>query len=326
MFEVTDIKFLENSVSTKDIVVYYKYTGTEHLTIKINAKDLLFETTSFCTSVDISPGGSYWSRINTTSNSICTTYFTMGVVLDFTSEGNVLYSKKINFIHTDFNRRTKNNTISFDKPNFWVVGDSHVGFYFNDYDLNLLDRGSYNINWISHLELSLNRFLKRDWKTFLKTIPIIDGDVISFNLGDIDLRVALFKNAKYKNCSPEYLLSTILMKYVSFIKEIKILYPNNEIVILSPNPPVRNDSITDSYLIAGDEIQRKKLWDQFNDFILSEYKVSKTFYYWNTMRDYMDDEGYMKTNLLIENNNHVNNGELFVNSLINHIDNSILFK
>ena len=326
MFEITNIEFLKNSVNTRDVVIYYKYKGVEPLSIKINAKDSLFETTSFYSYVDVIPGVSYWTRIDTSPNDVCTTYFTMGIILEFILENKIIYSKKIDFIHTDFNRRTKNNTVSFDKPNFWVIGDSHVGFYFKDYDLNLLNRDVYNINWVSHLELSLNRFLKRDWRLFLKTIPIIDGDVLSFNFGDIDLRVSLFKNSRYKNCSPDYLLGKILLKYASFIKELKVLYPNNEIVILLPNPPVRDGSITDPYLIDGDEKCRKKLWDQFNDFIFNEYKINKTFFYWNAMKDYTDDCGFMKKDLLIENNNHIRNGNLFVDSLINHIKASIFFK
>lgn len=318
MFRVNQIQVIEEDQSNH-LKVTYTFLGPEPKNIRVRAKDIIFDTTYYFSNNQVNPNGSYWTLI-IPQGKHCNTYFTMGIVLEFwdAHSDEILFSKRIPFIKTSLKSR------EFDRPNFWVIGDSNVGFYFSNKKDVDLDQGNWTLNYCSHLALSLNRFLNSDSKRFLLTLPIMDGDVISFCLGEIDLRVALMKRAAKKSCSPEHLLSKILHRYVDFIQEMKSTYPECKIAVIMPNPPLRDGIISDSHLIRGNEKERLELWYQFYGYLKAEEDLKNIDYFFRVMDDYTDEAGFLREDML-EDTHHVNDGTFFLNSLIQQIRDKNLF-
>jgi len=310
-------EIINNEDGSQVFKIYYTNKGDSLLRLRIEINDLIFRTTDYNIGFhDIYPHSNYWSTFNSFDNGL-TTNFSMGVFVKFIDENNsILHSEEIPFIVTDYKRRSL-NVYSNHIPNMWIIGDSNVGVVMKGKEIVI---NNIVINWISHLFLSINRFIKSDWKSFLKTIPIQNGDILSFMLGEIDLRVSCGRNAKLKKIDPSHNLNRILNKYYSILKEIKKIYPHCNIVVMAPNPPIR-DGILDpnSYLgIYGDENERLILWKQFDSFFYNE-DIIGNIRYLNCMDLYSDDSGYMKTDLLNEKDSHVKDGEMFIKSLSDKI-------
>jgi hypothetical protein len=281
--------------------------------LKIEVQDLLFKTTTYEMDYhDVYTNCGHWSTFNSFDKGH-TTQFSMGVLVKFIDENNnIVYKQEIPFIITDYKRRSLNK-YSHSIPNMWIIGDSNVGVLMRDRDTII---NNIVINWISHLFLSINRFIKSDYKSFLKTIPIHNDDTLVFMLGEIDLRVSCGRNAGLKKISAEHNLDKIINKYYNILKDIKELYPHCNITVMAPNPPIRDGILADdSYLgIWGTEKDRMMLYKKFTNFFYNESLLGNINYL-DCMDLYKDDEGFMKTELLGPNDSHVLSGDLFIESL-----------
>jgi hypothetical protein len=70
----------------------------------------------------------------------------------------------LKYIFTDLNLRKGLNSFSpFNKKKFWIIGDSHPGYYTN-ISSNYLTTSEYDIVPAGMLALTLNKFLKSDWE------------------------------------------------------------------------------------------------------------------------------------------------------------------
>ena len=313
MITIDKYEIIDNPDGSQVFKIHYSNKGPEILKLRIEVFDLLFRTTSYHMGLhDIHPNVFYWSTFNSFDKGY-TTKFSMGVKVIFLDENNnTIHNEEIPFIITDTKRRSLGQ-YSNSIPNMWIIGDSNVGVMMRDKSLLINNKV---INWASHLFLSINRFIKSDYKSFLKTLPIQNGDTLSFMLGEIDLRVSCGRNAGLKGIPAEHNLDRILNKYYNVIKDIKELYPNCNIIVMAPNPPIRDGVLAhDSYLgIWSTEWDRMMLYKKFTNFFYNESLLSNITYL-NCMELYQDEEGFMKTELLNENDSHVNTGDLFIESL-----------
>ena len=313
MISIDKYEIINNADGGQVFKIEYTNKGSEPIRVRIVMNDLIFRTTNYNIGIhELYPNCSYWSTFNSFDTG-WTTQFSMGVVITFIDEnGNIVHTQEIPFIITDYKRRSLGK-YTHSHPNVWIIGDSNVGVMMKERTLLINNKV---INWVSHLFLSINRFIKSDYKSFLKTIPIQNGDTLVFMLGEIDLRVSCGRNAGLKGISAEHNLDRIINKYYNVLKEVKDLYPQCKIVVMAPNPPIRDGVLrTDSYLgIWSTEEDRMMLYKRFTHFFYNESLLGNITYL-NCMDLYADDEGFMKTELLNENDSHVNTGDLFIESL-----------
>jgi hypothetical protein len=312
MIAIDNYEIINNADGSQVFKIHYTNKSNEVLKLRIEIFDLLFRTTSYHIGLhEVYPNISYWSTFNSFDKGH-TTQFTMGVIVNvFDESNNIIHSQEIPFIITDYKRRSLGHSNSH--PNMWIIGDSNVGVMMMNRNLLI---NNLVINWVSHLFLSINRFIKSDYKSFLKTIPIQNGDTLAFMLGEIDLRVSCGRNAGLKGISAEHNLDRIINKYNNVLKEIKELYPKCNITVMATNPPIRDGVLKpDSYLgIWSNELDRMMLYKRFNSFFYNESLLGNINYL-NCMDLYSDEEGFMKTELLNDKDSHVKSGDLFIESL-----------
>ena len=313
MIAIDKYEIINNADGSQVFKIDYHSKVDTPVRLRILMQDLLFKTTNYEMGYhDIGPNCGYWSTFFSFDKGH-TTQFSMGVFIMFIDESNnIVHSQEIPFIITDYKRRSVNK-YSHSHPNMWIIGDSNVGVMMMNRTLLINNKV---INWVSHLFLSINRFIKSDYKSFLKTIPIHNGDTIAFMLGEIDLRVSCGRNAGLKGISAEHNLDRIINKYYNTLKEIKELYPKCKVIVMAPNPPIRDGVLApDSYLgIWSNESDRMMLYKRFTNFFYNESLLGNITYL-NGMDLYSDEEGFMKTELLGPNDSHVLSGDLFIESL-----------
>jgi hypothetical protein len=312
MISIDKYEIIKNADGGQVFKLDYSNKGSESIRVKIVMNDLLFRTQNYNIGFhDIHPNCGHWSTFNSFDTGL-TTQFSMGVIITFIDENNnIILKQEIPFIITDYKKRSLGK-YSHSIPNMWIIGDSNVGVMMKDKSLLINNKV---INWVSHLFLSINRFIKSDYKSFLKTIPIHKDDTLVFLLGEIDLRVSCGRNAGLKGISAEHNLDRILNKYYNVLKEIKELY-QCEVIVMAPNPPIRDGVLRpNSYLgIWSTEWERMMLYKRFTNFFYNESLLGNITYL-NCMDLYADEEGFMKTELLNEKDSHVNTGDLFIESL-----------
>ena len=312
MISIDKYEIINNADGSQVFKLDYSNKGSESIRVKIVMNDLLFRTQNYNIGFhDIHPNCGHWSTFNSFDTGL-TTQFSMGVIITFIDESNnIILKQEIPFIITDYKKRSLGK-YSHSIPNMWIIGDSNVGVMMKDKSLLINNKV---INWVSHLFLSINRFIKSDYKSFLKTIPIHKDDTLVFLLGEIDLRVSCGRNAGLKGISAEHNLDRIINKYYNVIKEIKELY-QCEVIVMAPNPPIRDGVLRpNSYLgIWSTEWERMMLYKRFTNFFYNESLLGNITYL-NCMDLYADEEGFMKTELLNEKDSHVNTGDLFIESL-----------
>jgi len=313
MIAIDKYEIINNADGSQVLKIDYRSKVDTTMRLRIVMQDLLFKTTNYEMGYhDVYPNYSHWSTFFSFDKGH-STQFSMGVLVKFIDENNnLVHRQEIPFIITDTKRRSVNK-YSHSHANMWIIGDSNVGVMMKDRTVLIND---VVINWVSHLFLSINRFIKSDYKSFLKTAPIHNGDTLAFMLGEIDLRVSCGRNAGLKGISAEHNLDRILNKYNNVLKDIKELYPYCKIIVMAPNPPIRDGVLAaDSYLgIWSNESDRMMLYKKFTDFFYNESLLGNISYM-NCMDLYADEEGFMKTEMLGPNDSHVLSGDLFIESL-----------
>ena len=218
MISINKYEIINNDDGSQVFKIDYTNKGSDPIHVRIVMNDLLFGTQNYNIGThELYPNCSYWSTFNSFDTG-WTTQFSMGVVIKFIDENNnIILTQEIPFIITDYKRRSLGK-YSHSHPNVWIIGDSNVGVMMKERTLLINNKV---INWVSHLFLSINRFIKSDYKSFLKTIPIHNEDTLIFMFGEIDLRVSCGRNAGLKGISAEHNLDRIINKYYNVLKEIK---------------------------------------------------------------------------------------------------------
>ncbi len=212
---------------------------------------------------------------------------------------------KLDFKFVDISLRGKNQ-----KVNAWVFGDSHIGHLAKGIDYDELEYPNLRINSISKVGFTMSRFSNSKYLDYLNCFPIYDKDFLLFNLGEVDMRMSIHLKSYNKQKPKITILNEILDKYFNALKSIKQNYPNNPIIILKPNAPIGDDyfypeNYKQDYFLHSNKKDRKLLNEEFNEKIIEFIKQNPNFYYMDNNDNFQDSEGFIKNELLIQDDIHM---------------------
>jgi hypothetical protein len=324
MFELENYEiYIEDN--THKIKYWIRNNTNKEMDTVLNFVQLPFRTYTRLFPLKLGPNGSYW--IATTLREIMPDpnagqYWGMfcGVDLEIRVNEECLYKIPLPWtITNNFIRKGINFNSSIHKPKFWMVGDSHVN-YNTKSPIEYLTTEKYDIIPVSVQGLSLSRFINSDWKRFFNTIPIWDNDVISFEFGDVDLRMSLFKKSEEGGVPVEILLGDLLKRYFEFIKDFKKIY-NNRIIILIPNRTIKDNWDKETRIMSTMDI-RVKLWEDFNELIRMLGKPNN-IKIWDYKTMYKDIDGSIINDVLVEGDIHFKVHEPMLIDLKGKIDTNL---
>lgn len=312
-----DLQFLEDG--QQSFRLDFKYTG-EPRSIRIKLTEPIFETffNELGGVVRVGPGHNFFAA--TTLMEPFKSKFNLDLKLEFLEDetNEVLETFMLPTYAVDIKKRSLGS--DFYKRNVWVIGDSHLHeFSPKEFSSPLLQESNYTINPVVHHSLSLNRFIKSDYKRFLSTLPIMDSDTLLIVLGEIDCRVAFHRNAKLKNISVESLISQTLDKYLVALEDIQSAYPNCNIKISLPNPPVADGWITSEenvnlFLEDSKQHERYHIRRTF-EFLIREKLKDTSFQILDLTKTYEGGDGFIDTTYLKEDDHHFNYDGVFINNI-----------
>lgn len=306
MFELENFEiYVEDNIHK--IKYWIRNNTNKEMDTILNFIQLPFRTYTRLFPLKLGPNSTYW--VATTLREMMPDpnagqYWGMfcGVDLEIKVNDECLYKIPIPWTITNYFLRKGidfNSTIH--KSKFWLIGDSHVN-YNTKAPLELLTTEKFDIVPVSVQGLSLSRFLNSDWKRFFNTIPIWENDVISFEFGDVDLRMSLFKKSSEKNIPINQLLGDLINRYFDFIKEFKKLY-KNRIVILIPNRTVKDGWDKENRIMSTIDI-RVKLWEDFNNYIRTLGEINN-IEIWDYKTMFKDIDGSISNDSLVSEDIHI---------------------
>jgi len=316
-----------NNDRSDSLQVYYKFHTEELKDLTISLNDAIFNTES--QKQIIKPYGGTWgtkfgSR-NTHSlnyNKQITNAFIEPLNLVFINNktNKIIKEFKLDFKFVDISLRGRNQ-----KVNAWVFGDSHIGHLAKNIGYNELEYSNIRINPISKVGLTMNRFSNSKYLDYLDCFPIYDKDLLLFNLGEIDMRVSIHVKSYNKQKPKVTILNEILNRYFNALKSIKQSYPNNPIIILKPNAPLRNqphlsDKNQQEFFKNSLASDRKLLNEIFDQKLLEFIKQNPSFYYIGNNGPFKDQDGFVKNELLIPGQDiHMESNKSYFDSLYQHL-------
>jgi hypothetical protein len=331
MIRVNKYEIIEDG-GVQRLKVWYTYLGKEPMIGVPKITDAVFRTMAYSAQkIALEPGYNYWCVFNSNAHGVgsnIVSNFSMGVIFQLLTEdgSRVVYAEEIPFVITDYKRRSFSGKDTYAKPNFWLIGASMTGYMVRDMKPESFITSKYVITPVSHLALSLNRFLKSDYKKFLQSIPIKPNDTIGLFLGGVDMNVSVVRNAKLKGIRPQHLLNKILFKYLGVIKEIEQLYPKCKVIIIPTNATIpETHNVSNPTFIAGSQELRRELCDQYVNFFEQEVKSKNIEYFWDCLDVYLDVDRYCKKEFLIKDDHHIGDGTLFIEKLKKKIDENNLY-
>ena len=220
----------------------------------------------------------------------------------------------------DYKRRSLGQ--GFNKKNIWIFGDSHIDLFFayNTAD-PILQTPQYTLNPISNSSLTINRFVNRDYKKFLSSLPIIEGDEIILMLGEVDCRVALLRNASLKSISIESHTSNVISKYKIALDKIQKQYPKCKIKICNSLPPLPDNWIKTSKVeMLGNWSVTDRIYTRniFIKEIISQ--IGNTYPIIDITLGLTNKENISNVSLLNEDDIHYKPNDIVINNIKNHLN------
>jgi DNA-binding transcriptional regulator/RsmH inhibitor MraZ len=306
MFELENFEiYVEDNVHK--IKYWIRNNTDKEMDTVLNFVQLPFRTYTRLFPLKLGPNGCYW--VSTTLREIMPDenagqYWGMFCGVDLEIKVNDVCVYKIPLpwtITNNFLRKGIDFNSTIHKPKFWLIGDSHAN-YNTKAPLELLTTEKYDIVPVSIQALSLSRFLNSDWRRFFNTIPIWENDVISFELGDVDLRMSLFKKSKESRVPINKLMEDLINRYFKFIGDFKTLY-KNKIILLIPNRTAKDGWDKENRILSTTDI-RVKLWEDFNEGIRILGKLNN-IEIWDYKTMYKDIDGSIINDVLIEGDLHL---------------------
>lgn len=276
MFEITKVKIDTKEDGSDEIFVEFQVKESDVDSLKVVVEERIFRTANCNVQpFSVKKGFRYWVTCNSIGvNSInngsgqLTSKFNNGFFVKFYDNENLLYQYEYKYSKSNLERLQQ--FPAFYKKTIWIIGDSHVAHMFKNINHKDLSFDDYVFNHESIVALSLNRFLNSDYEEFLKTLPIKKDDVVCFLLGEIDLRKGIIHTSRTKNKNMNYLLYSLVHRYVEFYGLFAKKFRNT--FLLSPNGIVREGHVKSFYLdhfTEDSEQDRILLWNEFHS-LLSE--------------------------------------------------------
>lgn len=216
------------------------------------------------------------------------------------------FDLKYNFTNLKL-REGINKFSPFKKKKFWILGDSHAGYYTNTTSVDYLKTEKYDIVPMSVMALTLHKLMNSDWDRWLDSLPIFEDDIVAFDIGEIDLRCNLFLVSEKKGIKVENLLDNLIKDYFEFILKLRNKF-KDKLVILSPNRPIKDGYLTGNLsfykLDISNQKERVKIWEKFNTKLV-EFCTSNSIKYWDVKSMYADIDGTLFNEVLYHNDIHI---------------------
>jgi len=317
-------RFINNR--TDEIKVHYNVNFENEKKIRIYLVDYIFNVEKQHQTLNLKKG-SYWSTFYSRNSHYVnndkqiTTSFIEPQKLVFIDDktNKVINEYKLDNKFVDYSLRSRDPK----KINAWIIGDSHIGHICKDIGYNELEYDKIRINPISKVGLTMSRFTNSDYMEFLSCLPIMDNDLIIFNLGEIDMRISIHVKSHRRGIGKKDILTNIILKYIQSIKIISREYKKNKILILRPNLPVSDkrqysENLINDYFLNSNEFDRLELNNQFHDIITSFCNSEDNVQYIDNSSQYSLD-GFINDDLLIENDIHMKTNKGYFDSLYDKI-------
>jgi hypothetical protein len=250
----------------------------------------------------------------------------LGFRLEFWCQdsGELVQAEEFPLVRTDVLSRSHAGVFSIDRPNLWIIGDSGASSFEMGSAKTSLEHGDWVVNHVTYMALSARRFARGNWRDLLKSIPIRKGDALAFMLGAWDIREGC-GHALLKGVDPESLIEETSVQYIQTLQEIALIYPDNPVIAIAPNPPVRTENLDPTRNLAkGTDLQRLDLWQLFNRKLEEAHSRKLVKYYWNTTLYYRDLDGFMRPELLWPNDTHIKLGKPVLKALTRLIDHHLV--
>jgi hypothetical protein len=315
-----------NNNRSDSIKINYRVSLNEETNVKVNISDYIFGVEGQHQTLKLK-NNDYWTVFHSIgphklNNDLQkTNSFIEPLKLTFINNdtNKVINEYKLDIKFVDYSLRSRDPK----KVNAWIIGDSHIGHICKDIEYNELEYDKFRINPISKVGLTMSRFTNGDYMEFLSCLPIMDDDLLIFNLGEIDMRVSIHVKSHRKGISKKDILTNIILKYIHSIKEISKKYDKNKILILRPNLPVSDkrqysEDVINDYFLNSNEIDRLELNNQFHDIITSFCNIEDNIQYIDNSSQYSLD-GFINDDLLIENDIHMKTNKGYFDSLYEKI-------
>ena len=223
--------------------------------------------------------------------------FGFRLVVEDTENSNTVYDKKHFFSPKKWISNIDN--IRDNKKIVWIIGDSHAWECFGGYEHNPKNIGNYIPIRTSITALSLIKFIKGDYISFLNCLPIKKEDSLVFLLSSIDFQYSIHKHVSEKQKLLSNVCEELMEDYFDVIKIIKREY-GNKLIIMSPLPPIRDGFLTKD--ISGSEFERILCWDIFDNFWSSKENEIE---YLDWTKKYKLNDNMINTDLLMPFDHHI---------------------
>lgn len=317
-----------NNNRTDEIRVNYNVDFENEKQVTVYLGDYIFNTEKQHQTLNLKKGG-YWSQFSTRGShrvnnkkQITSSYIEPLRLSFIDNETNkVINEFKLDIKFVDTSLRSRDPK----KRNAWIIGDSHIGHLYGEIGYDELEYDLIRLNPISKVGLTMSRFTNSNYMEFLSCLPIMDDDLLIFNLGEIDMRISVHVKSHRKGIKKKDILTSIILKYIESIKEISKKYSKNKIIILRPNLPVSDkrqysENVINDYFLNSNEIDRLELNNQFHDIITSFCNSEDNVQYIDNSSQYSLD-GYINDDLLIENDIHMKTNKGYFDSLYKKLKN-----
>lgn len=207
----------------------------------------------------------------------------------------------------------------------YMIGNSHIWSTFGKEDENINKIRHFVLSKIAIYGLSLYRFFTGDYIKFINLLPIVDNDVLLFYWGSHDIRSGVFKQVEKYDITLDEALYNVMYLYYYSIKNLMNTYPKNKIIICSINVAIKKNHFKeeDHQIVFhnSEDEERLKITNKFNDFMNRKlYEIPNvTYFKWD--ENYIDKYGYLRSELLYENDIHINTSDNALELLSQHLYN-----
>jgi len=315
-----------NNNRSDEIIVHYNVEFENEKKVRVYLSDYIFNTEKQYQKLNLKKGG-YWSQFSTrgshriNNKKQITSSYIEPLILSFIDDetNKIINEFKLDIKYVDTSLRSRDPK----KRNAWIIGDSHIGHLYSDIEYDELEYDTIRIIPISKVGLTMSRFTNSDYIEFLFCLPIMDDDLLIFNLGEIDMRISIHVKNHIKGINKKDILTNIVFKYINSIKTVSRKYHKNKIIILRPNLPVSDnreysDEVINDYFMNSNEVDRLILNNHFNELITSFCAGDNNIKYIDNTSQY-GINGFIDDNLLIDNDIHMKTNKDYFDSLYQKI-------
>jgi hypothetical protein len=323
MERIIDILKIEvgSEPNTKHIRIDFRYNGEHPKKVVVKFYETFFKLGYRAVGgvIELSQGLNYWVSDSFGEGLVYRFNNKIKICFDDVDNDNTtIYEEIINIGNTNLQRRSMGREMSI--QNVWFLSDSNGYHYFSKYRYNS-DEYFFNDKVLMSIdvpELSVNRFVNSNYIDFFETLPLFKGDIIILNLGEIDCRVAFYRNAKNKNRSLIEQINNISDRYIESIKKLINHFENIEFIVCLPHPPLRDGWVKeyDNNHLLNESTEKDRMFirEYFIRYITQKLNDLNVRYL-NPFVGLEDEQGFIYGEYLLPFDNHTRDNEIVLNEL-----------